>query len=196
MEQTEKNFKIFITKLEEIGVPTKVLVEKYGDAIKSATFSHRSEYGLAYDGALLQVILYKLTPYAIKMNELYPESMRVNRNQLIKVCLLHQLSKSVRLTKNINEWQVKNGGQPYMFNPNQPSIRTGLHSLAMCQECGINFTLEEVEAMTTNDRDATDMQAKWHSSIFASIVNNASEMVYLEAMQNSKSLQNSSVEEK
>ena len=85
MEQTEKNFKIFITKLEEVGVPTKVLVEKYGDAIKSATFSHRSEYGLAYDGALLQVILYKLTPYAIKMNELYPESMRVNRNQLIKV---------------------------------------------------------------------------------------------------------------
>ena len=50
--------------------------------------------------------------------------------------------------------------------------------------------------MTTNDRDATDMQAKWHSSIFASIINNASEMVYLEAMQNSKSLQNSSVAEK
>lgn len=195
MEQTEKNFKIFITKLEEVGVPTKVLVEKYGNAIKSATFSHRSEYGLAYDGALLQVILYKLTPYAIKMNELYPESMRVNRNQLIKVCLLHQLSKSVRLTKNTNEWQAKNGGQPYMFTPNQLSIRTGLHSLAMCQECGINFTLEEVEAMTTNDRDATDMQAKWHSSIFASIVNNASEMVYLEAMQNSKSMPNSSVTE-
>lgn len=196
MEQTEKNFKIFITKLEEVGVPTKVLVEKYGDAIKSATFSHRSEYGLAYDGALLQVILYKLTPYAIKMNELYPESMRVNRNQLIKVCLLHQLAKSVRLTKNSNEWQAKNYGQPYMFSPNQLSIRTGLHSLAMCQECGINFTLEEVEAMTTNDRDATDMQAKWHSSIFASIINNASEMVYLEAMQNSKNMPNSSVAEK
>ena len=94
------------------------------------------------------------------------------------------------------KWQAKNYGQPYMFSPNQLSIRTGLHSLAMCQECGINFTLEEIEAMTTNDRDATDMQAKWHSSIFASIVNNASEMVYLEAMQNSKSMPNSSVAEK
>jgi hypothetical protein len=35
--------------------------------------------------------------------------------------------------------------------------------------------------MTVNDRDLSDEQARWHSSLFASIVRQANEMVYLEA---------------
>ena len=49
----------------------------------------------------------------------------------------------------------------------------------MCQECGINFTVDEAEAMTVNDRDLTDDQARWHSSIMASIVRQANELTYL-----------------
>ena len=67
----------------------------------------------------------------------------------------------------------------YKYNSELPSIRTGLHSLIMCQNCGIEFTAEEAEAMTVNDRDLTDEQARWHSSIMATIVRQASELTYL-----------------
>lgn len=186
MEQLERNFKIFVAKLEELGISTKTLVERYGEVIKNASFSHKADNGMAYQGALLWAVLYKVTPYALKLNEMFPEGMRVDRNKLIKVCLLHQLSKAVKLVKNTNEWQAKSGKQPYMYDPSQPSIRTGLHSMVMCQECGIPFTVEEADAMTANDRDLTDMQSKWHSSIFASIIRQASEMTYLEMMQATK----------
>jgi hypothetical protein len=35
--------------------------------------------------------------------------------------------------------------------------------------------------MTVNDWDLTDDQARWHSSLLASLVRQANEMVYLEA---------------
>jgi hypothetical protein len=49
----------------------------------------------------------------------------------------------------------------------------------MCQVCGINFSTEEAEAMTVNDRDLTDDQARWHSSVMATLVRQASELTYL-----------------
>jgi hypothetical protein len=51
----------------------------------------------------------------------------------------------------------------------------------MATNSGIQFTPEEAEAMTVNDRDLSDDQARWHSSLMASIIRQANEMVYLEA---------------
>jgi hypothetical protein len=50
----------------------------------------------------------------------------------------------------------------------------------MCFECGIPLSTEEIEAMTVNDRDLSDDQARWHSSIMATIVRQASELTYLQ----------------
>lgn len=151
----------------------------------NATFSNMATNGLAYDGALLQTILYKLTPYALKINEMFPEELRVDKSKIIKVCLLHQIAKSTRLIKNDNEWEIKRGVL-YKYNPSNPSIRCGLQSLQMCYENGIQFTMDEVEAMTVNDRDLSDDQARWHSSLFSSIIRQASEMIYLENIERSK----------
>jgi hypothetical protein len=175
------NYELFLKKLNQLGVDTAKLAEEYGERLTNETFSINSEYGLAYDGSLIEVILYKLTPYAIRLNELFPEAIRVDKASLIKVCLLHQIAKAVRLTPNDNEWEIKNRGLLYKYVQGQPSIRTGLHSLVIANNCGITFTPEEAEAMTVNDRDLTDDQARWHSSLMASIVRQASEMVYLEA---------------
>lgn len=177
----EKNLEIFIKKLNQLEINTDVLVEKYGEVLRDATFSDRSDNGLAYEGSLIQTTLYKLTPYAIRLNELFPEEIRVDKNTLVKVCLLHQIAKAVRLVKNDNDWEVKNRGLLYKYNNSNPSIRNGLHSLAIATECGITFTPQEVEAMTINDRDLSDDQARWHASLLASIVRQANEMVYLEA---------------
>ena len=176
-----KNYELYLKKLNQLGIETDKLAENFGDKIAEATFSNNDSNGLAFDGALLNTILYKLTPYAIKINEMFPKELQVDKNSLVKVCLLHQIAKAIRLEKNDNEWEIKNRGIIYKYVANQPSIRTGLHSLIIATNCGILFTAEEAEAMTVNDRDLSDDQARWHSSLMASIVRQANEMVYLEA---------------
>lgn len=180
MVDVEKNYELFINKLGQLGIDTTKLNDEFGELIKNATFSHATSNGLAYDGALLNTLLYKLTPYAVKLNELFPPDIRVDKQSLVKVCLLHQIAKAVRLVPNDNQWEVEKRGFIYKYSSENPSIRTGLHSLIMCQNCGIPFTVEEAEAMTVNDRDLTDDQTRWHSSVMASIVRQANEMVYLE----------------
>ena len=176
-----KNYELFLKKLNQLGIDTTKLAEDFGDKIADATFSANESSGLAFDGALVNTVLYKLTPYAIKINELFPKEIQVDKNSLVKVCLLHHIAKAIRLEPNDNEWEIKNRGMVYKYTANQPSIRTGLHSLIIATNCGIQFTAEEAEAMTVNDRDLSDDQARWHSSLMASIVRQANEMVYLEA---------------
>lgn len=182
----EKNLEIYLKKLEELGLFTDSFSELYGEKLKTASFSTSSEYGLGFEGSLLYILLYKLTPYAIKLNELYPESIRVDKNSLIKVCLLHQIAKAIRIVPNDNDWEVRNRKLPFKYSEGMPAIRTGLHSLTLCFNCGILFTEDEVEAMTVNDRELTDMQARFHSSLMSNIVRQASEMVYTEFAEKAK----------
>lgn len=181
-----KNYELYLKKLNQIGIDTEKLVEDFGEKLADAPFSISASNGLAYDGALINTVLYKLTPYAVKINELLPDEIRVDRTSLIKVCLLHHIAKAVRLVPNDNQWEVEKRGLIFKYDDKQPSIRTGLHSLIMATNCGIQFTPEEAEAMTVNDRDLSDDQARWHSSIMASIVRQANEMVYIEANNTSK----------
>ena len=178
-ETKEKNLKLFFKKLSQLGIGTECLEENYGEKLMNGSFTNSNEFGNAYDGSLLEIVLKTLTPYAVKLNELLPEEKRVDKNTLIKICLLHQIAKAIRLIPNDNAWEVEKRGFVYKYDGDLPSIRTGLHSLIMCQNCGIQFTAEEAEAMTVNDRDLTDDQARWHSSIMATIVRQASELTYL-----------------
>lgn len=186
MTDNKTYFELYLQKLNQLGINADKLVEDYGDKLLTATFTNNAETGLAYEGSLIKTLLYKLTPYAIKLNDLLPEEIRVDKSTLIKVCLLHQIAKCVRYIKNDNEWEIKNRNMIYKFNPDNPAIRTGLHSLVIAQNCGIQFTPEESEAMTINDRELSDDQARWHSSLMALLVRQASEIVYLEAMEAQK----------
>ena len=178
-ETKEKNLKLFFKKLSQLGIETSCLEEKYANKILNGSFTNSNEFGNAYEGSLLEVILKILTPYAVKLNELLPEEKKVDKNTLVKICLLHQLAKAIRLIPNDNSWEIEKRGLVYKYDSELPSIRTGLHSLILCQNCGIEFTVEEAEAMTVNDRDLTDDQARWHSSIMATLVRQASELTYL-----------------
>jgi len=178
-ETKEKNLMLFFKKLSKLGIDTARLEKTYGTAIMNGSFTNSNEFGNAYEGSLLEVILKILTPYAVKLNELLPEGKRVNKNTLVKICLLHQLAKAIRLVPNDNSWEIEKRGLIYKYDNGLPSIRTGLHSLILCQNCGIGFTAEEAEAMTVNDKDLTDDQARWHSSIISTLVRQASELTYL-----------------
>lgn len=168
-EIKNKYFNSFIKKLNEIGVNTVTLQEKYGEKIKNASFASKNYDGMAYEGSLLEVILYHLTPIALKENESF-EELKVDKEKIIKICLLQHLSKAVRMIKNDNQWEVRERSIIFKYNENNPAIKTGLHSVALLSECGINLTVDEIEAITVIDRDTNDSQSNLFSSVCAEII--------------------------
>lgn len=177
-EIKEKNFRLFLKKLNALGLPIEELNEKYGEAIQNATFTASNEHGNAYEGSLLEIVLKKLTPYAIKLNDMLPQEIQIEKNTLVKVCLLHHIAKGITIIPNDNEWEMQKRGLLYKYDPKAPALRTGTYSLIIASQCGISFTLEEAEAMTINDKELTDNQARWHSSVFATIIRQANELTY------------------
>lgn len=174
------NFELYIKKLNQIGVNTDLLVEKYGEQLKNATFTNTNDFGNAYNGSFIEITLKVLTSYAVKLNELLPIEQKVDKSTLVKICLLHQIAKCVRLIPNDNQWEIEKRGMVYKYKEDLPAIRTGMHSVSMCYECGIPLTTEEIEAMTINDRDLSDDQARWHASVMATLVRQANELTYIQ----------------
>lgn len=170
---------LYFGKLSEVGVPVDTLKEKYGSLLEKATYSNNIETGLAFDGSLVYTLLYKFTPFALKINETFPEEFRVDKAVLVKICLLCQVGKCQMFEVNDNGWEVEKRGLLYKFIDDGISIRTGLRSVSIAQECGIPLSPLELEMMTINDREATEMDARFHASIAASIIRMASEMVFL-----------------
>ena len=174
-------FETYFKKLEACGVSVEAcnsLRDKYGDLLQIASYNTTADSGLAYEGSLIETILKKLTAFAVKVNEIYPEQIAVNKFSLVKVCLLQHISKAVRLVKSTDEWRRNKLGELYTYTSGMPAIGIGLHSLIMATECGIDFTPFEAEAMTIIDRKDDDAQAKYYSSMLTNIVKQANEMVY------------------
>ena len=179
-EIKQKNLKLFFEKLTKLGVDVGILNEIYGEKLMNGTFTNSNDYGNAYNGSLLEIVLKVLTPYAVRLNELLQEEQRVDKNTLVKICLLHQIAKAVRMVENDNQWEIEKRGLIFKYKEDLPSIRTGLHSVSMCFECGIPLTTEEIEVMTINDRDLSDDQARWHASVMATLVRQANELTYIQ----------------
>ena len=178
-EKRNQLLEMYLKKLGETGVETSLLKEKYGELLKNGTYSNNIETGLAFDGSLLYAVLYKLTIYALKINEIFPEGVRADRTTLIKVCLLCQIGKCLMFTLNDNKWEIEKRGLLYKFVDDGLSIRVGMRSVAIANECGITLTPQEIEMMTINDREATELDARYHASIPAYVLRMASETVFL-----------------
>ena len=180
---TNKYFETYFKKLASSGVPQEAcdkLQELYGKEMLTAGYNTKLDSGLAYDGALLETSLTKLAVFAVKLNELYPEEIRVDKKSIVKVCLLQHISKCRRMTKSNDEWRINKLGEVYTYTEGMPAIGTGLHSLIMANSAGIKFDPFEAEAMTIIDRKDDDLQAKYHSCMLSVIVKQANEMVYMQ----------------
>ena len=153
------------------------LRECFGDLMHIASYHTKNDYGLAYEGSMIETVLTKLASFAVKLNDIYPEQVRVDKKSLIKICLLQHISKANRFIKSTDEWRANKLGEIYTYTNGMPAIGIGLHSLMIAVDCGIQFTPFEAEAMTIIDRSDDDMQAKYHSSMLSNIVKQANDMV-------------------
>lgn len=179
-EQKLKNLSIFFKKLNDSGVDTTSLQEKYESQLLNASFALTNETFSAYDGSLLHIVLRMLTPCALQLNNIYHESIKVSTETLVKVCLLHQISKSLMFTPNDNEWEVKNRGMVYKYAPYDFAFKMGMRSLMMCYECNIELTPMEIEALTILDRYDNDEQARFRCNVISMIIRQANEITNLQ----------------
>ena len=177
-EIKEKNLSIFLKKLEEIGINIEIH-QKIKDLIKNATFSITNESGLAYEGSLLNVVLRILTPFAIKINETLPENIRIEKNSLIKVCLLSHISKCEMFEPNDNEWEKEKRGMLFKYAKSNVALKMGMKSLIFAQDLGVKFTPEEIEALTIMDRRSDDEQSNFYSNPISIVLKQANELTYL-----------------
>ena len=175
-----KNYATFKKKLESCGVDISQFDEKIGDKLLNATFSLTNENGTAYDGSFIQIVLRTLTPYAIRINDLLPENIRVDQSSLVKVCLLSQLSKCEMFVKNTNQWEIDNRNMLYKYGKYYLALKMGMRSIVLCESLGIKFTPNEMEAMIIFDRNSDDKQTEFYSSTLATILKEANDLTNLQ----------------
>lgn len=175
-EKQAQNLELFKKKLIECGVNTEALIEKYQNNLQEGTYAFSITNSVfCGDGTFLNVILRTLTPIAIKLNELLPQEKKVDNKVVIKTCLLHQISKTIMVTPNDNKWEIENRGILYKFKPSDCALKQGMRTIAMCMECGIQLTEQEIEAISNLDREE-DKQMKFFSSPLSIILKQANEI--------------------
>lgn len=185
-EIKNKNFRLFLSKLSNIGIDSDKIEERLGDTLLNGTFALSNDNGCAYDGSLLHVVLRILTPFAIKINEILPENQKVNQQSIVKVCLLSHLAKCQMFVKNDNPWEIEKKGLLYKYAKSDVALKMGAKSILLCQEMGITFTPEEFEAMLILDKDDNDLQSKFYSNALSIIIKQANELTYLNNRLNMK----------
>ena len=175
-------FERYFNGLAKLGVAEQsvnLLKEKYGEKIKCASIATKKDSGCAYEGSLMNVAL-KAATNACAINNLLSNEVKVDVKSLSKICFLCMIGASDRLVCQTDKWRQEHLGEMFAYKDNNVAIPTTLHSVAICSECGIGFTSEEIEAMTILDRPADDKQSKYFASLLATIVKSAFEITFAE----------------
>lgn len=172
----ERHLELFFKKLEGLNISTSSLKEKYGNQLKNATYAFSNKGTMACgDGELLNTVLRVLTPTALDLSNILPTEKQPERDSIIKVCLLSQISKALMVEPNDNNWEIQNRGILYKFIEYPYALKMGMRSIAMCMECGIQLTENELEAISNLDRD-DDKQTRFFSSPLSIILRQAMEL--------------------
>lgn len=168
-KEMESNFDKWIKRLQTYNCYSEELINTYGDLLKKASYGMNEDSGSAYDGSLLDIVLNKLCLYSFNINNTLSESMKVNKESLLKVLLLQHISKCEMFVEQTVDWQRKRGVL-YEFNPEiKGQLKTGERSAYICMKYGINLTEEEYEAIRIIDKDNDD-KSQYYTSPLATIV--------------------------
>lgn len=179
-EKLNSNFVGFITKLEKYGIYTDELKndEKFLDSLKKASAFTNEDTGGAYIGGLIEHIN-RIALIAYNINKTINESVSVKLESLIKVCYLHQLSKAEFIVPNDVEWELKKG-KNFTFKKIKPALRTGEHSVYLCNKYKISLTEDECEAILSVDK-IDDEQTRFFSGALSQILRASVELANAES---------------
>lgn len=178
-EKIISNAKKFFATGEKYGFMNDDLMKFLGQEFIGAPASTMKSLHNAFEGGLIDHSL-RVTKYALEINKMLPESMRVEMDSLIKVSCLHQIGKAMLYKVNTSEWHIKNQGKMYEFNEDLVSMSVGERSVLYILKNGIDLSEEECQAILNYAKDDSDKQAKWHSTTLAVVLKQAIELAILE----------------
>ena len=179
-DQIVKNTKKYFQTAQEHGFMPEELINFLGEAFIKAPASTMADLNNAFEGGLIDHLL-KVTKYAISINEnVLPESLRLPKKDLIKVCFLHQIGKTHLYVPCTSEWHIKNQGKMYEFNDSIVSMRVGERSAYYAISNGVSLTQEEYQAIVNFDKDDSDKQSKYHNSLLGDLLKMANQLAIIE----------------
>ncbi len=178
-EQQAKNAKKYFSTGEKYNFMTEELITFLGADFIAAPASTMENLHNAFEGGLIDHVL-KVTKYALDLNKIYPESIRVKDESLIKICLLHQIGKAKLYVPCESEWHRKNQGKMYDFAKDIISMKVGERSAYYALSYGVKLNEEEFQSIINYDKDDSDKQSKWHNSILGILLKQANEIAMLQ----------------
>lgn len=186
-KEIEANFDKWVKRLQTYGCYSEEMINEYGELIKKATYGMNEDSGSAYNGSLLDIVLNKLCLYSFNINNTLSDTMKVNKDSLLKVLLLQHISKCEMFVPQTVEW-LRKKGTLYEFNQDiKGQLKTGERSAYMCMKYGIPLTEEEYEAIRVIDKDNDD-KSQYYASPLATIVRMTNMLVNADLRENYKSL--------
>lgn len=178
-----KNAEKFFKTGKDQGFLTDKLINFLGESIISApATTNKNMYGAFEGGLILQILL--ITKYAISLNDLLPETVKVDKSSLIKVCFIHQIGKTFI-------YELSNSpdsrGNVYHYVKNIVPLTIGERSIFFALSNDVELTEHEVHSILFCFRDDVDDQSKWFSSTLTKLLKQANELAILELKTYNKS---------
>lgn len=170
-EKVERNTKIFLKKNEEYKIFTKELLDFLGDSLFVAPATHSTHLYNAFPGGLVDHIL-KVSKYAIQINSMLPEHIRIDVFSLLKICMIHQIGKVNRF-KITNEDYKNIKGVMYDINEQFNKISVGERSVYYSITNGVK--LNEIEYSTI-----INFEKEFTNNVYGIILRQANELAILE----------------
>lgn len=181
-EQVVKNTKKYFVTGQEQKFITDEFIAFLGNDFMTAPASTSKDLNNAFEGGLVDHLL-KTTKYAIGINSILPDELKLTKEQIIKVCFLYQIGKAHLFVKNTSDWHI-NKGIFYDFNNELISMKVGERSAFYALSNGITLTEDEYQAIINHDKDDSDKQAKFHTSPLGTLLKHANDWAVIEEKKN------------
>ena len=179
-EKITKNAAKYFKTGETYGFMPSELMEFLGvDIVKAPASTHENMCN-AFEGGLIEHML-TVAKYAMNINDTLPETMRISKDSLLKVCLLHQIGKSRMYVPCTSQWHKDNQGKMYDYSSDNLPIKVGELSVSYALSHGVKLSDDELVAIMNFDKSEEDLQAKFHNSLLGDLLKMANTLAIKEA---------------
>lgn len=179
-DRIEKNKQKFQETNQRYNIFTKELEEFLGDDFYCAPASPSLDLYGCYPGGLLDHLM-KVCKYALNINEILPEKIKLNKEKIIKTVFLSQIGKVFLFKMNESEWHRTNLGKMYVYNSEgMVAMKVGERSAYYATKYGCTLEEDEYQAIINIDKDSDDKMAKWHSLILSQVMKHGFELALIE----------------
>lgn len=157
---------------------TDELIEFLGTDILNAPASPSADMHNAFEGGLIDHML-TTSKHAVNLNEQLPDSVKQDKNKLIKVSLLHQIGKTFLFKKQTDQWRRKNLNENFTYNNDVVSLKVGERTAFYAMKYGVDLTEDEYQAIVNFDKEF-DKQATYFNGNLGDLLKQANKLAIME----------------